>query len=156
VILADESDVAARLQAEARRWTWEQVADVCDAWVAEEIAGWAEEVHKLVGALAHGSAQNAAAQRSLLALQLAGVMGVRRRILFGTENVMWDVVAEAMGEPWASTQATALAMRGEPLEVSCRAALRLYAIAAGEAWGLLDRRQRGVVGEACAIAGWPL
>jgi hypothetical protein len=155
VILADPSGVAARLQAEARRWTWDRVADVCDAWVAEEIVGWAEEVHKLAGALEHGSAQNAAAQRSLLALQLAGVMAVRRRILYGTENVMWDRVSEAMGEPWASAQATALSMRGEPLEASCRAALRLYALAADEAWELLDRRQRAVVGNACAIAGWP-
>jgi hypothetical protein len=40
------------------------VAEARDEWVAEEMVGWAEEVHKLVGALAHGSAQNAAAQRS--------------------------------------------------------------------------------------------
>jgi hypothetical protein len=156
VILADPSGVAARLQAEARRWTWDRVVEECDEWVAEEIVGWAEEVHKLVGALEHGTAQNAAAQRSLLALQLAGVMAVRRRILYGTENVMWDMVAEAMGEPWASSQAAALSMRGEPLEASCRAALRLYALAAAAGWPLLDRRQRGVVGQACEIAGWPI
>jgi hypothetical protein len=76
--------------------------------------------------------------------------------LFGTENVMWDMVAQAIGEPWASAQATALAMRGESLEVSCRAGLRLYALAAEKAWELLDRRQRAVVGHACAIAGWPV
>jgi hypothetical protein len=94
-----------------------------------------------------------ATQRSLLALQLAGVMAVRRRILFGTENVMWDLVAEALGARWRRAQRAALAMRGESLEVSCRAALRLYALAAEEAWDLLDRRQRQVVDHACAIAG---
>jgi hypothetical protein len=153
VILADPSGVAARLQAEAWRWSWDDVADACDAWVADEMIGWAEEVHKLVGAMAVGDELLMATQRSLLALQLAGVMAVRRRILFGTENVMWDLVAEALGARWRRAQRAALAMRGESLEVSCRAALRLYALAAEEAWDLLDRRQRQVVDHACAIAG---
>lgn len=153
IVLEDPRGAAARLQAEARRWSWEDIAEACDEWVAEEITGWAEEVHKLRGALAAKDELLMATQRSLLALQLAGVMAVRRRILFGTENVMWELVAMAMGARWRRAQAAALGVGGVALEVSCRAALRLYGMAAAEAWPLLDVRQRAVVGHACSIAG---
>ena len=153
VILANPDGVAARIQARARRWDWSDVADVTDAWVAEHITGWAEEVHKLVNALQEESSHMASVQRSLLAVQLAGLVGLRRRILWGTENVMHDLVAERMGEPWASTQRRAFGQGGGPHEASCRAALELFGLAVGECWGVLDRGQRAVVRQACGIAG---
>jgi hypothetical protein len=156
VILADPSGIAAGLQSEATRWTWDRVADRCDPWVAGEITGWAEEVHKLVGAMESGDDLLAATQRSLLAIHLPKVMGVRRRILFGSDNLLWALVADAMGEPWTSAQARALGTGGESLDVSCRAALELYALTAREAWPLLDRRQRTVVRHACGVAGSPV
>ena len=155
VILDDPTGLAARLQTEARGVDLGRRADAAMSGSRRHMTGWAEEVHKLVGALDAGDALLAATQRSLLAVHLAGVVAMRRRILFGTDNVMWDLVAEAMGEPWASAQAAALSLGGEGWEASSRAALRLYALAAEEGWGLLDRRQRAVVGHACAIAGWP-
>lgn len=145
IILYDEAGVAARLQTEARRWTWEGVADAVDEYVADEITGWAEEVLKLRAAIDDGRWLHAATQRSLLALQLAGLMALRRRILVGTENVQWDLVAKEMGEPWTSAQSRALSLSGETVTESCAAALGLYAIAAREAWPLLNRRQRAIV-----------
>jgi hypothetical protein len=156
VILADLRGVAARLQGEARRWSWDLVAAKCDDWAAEQVTGWAEEVHKLVAAMAEGQTHHAAAQRSVLAVHLASLMAVQRRILFGTDNVLWSLVAAEMAEPWATAQGAALSEGRESLDASCRAALQLYAIAAGEVWPLLDRRQRAVVAHACAIAGHPL
>lgn len=153
IILNDAAGVAGRIQTRARNWTWESVADVLEAWVAAEIAGYAEEVHKLVGALARRNLRAAAAQRSLLAVHLASIVAVRRRMLFGTDNVLWDRVGEAMGARWRRAQARAFGEGGESLAVSCHAALELYALAAGDTWALLDRRQRAVVGHACTIAG---
>jgi hypothetical protein len=156
LILEDTRGVAARIQVRARNWTWESVADVADAWVAQRIAGYAEEVHKLVAALEQRNHHAAAAQRSLLAVHLASFVAVRRHMLFGTDNVLWDRVGEGMGARWRRAQSRAFGESGESLAVSCRAALALYALAATEAWVLLDRRQRVAVARACAIAGHPI
>jgi len=152
VILHDPEGVAAAIQRRAIAWTWDAIAAVTDAWVAERITGWAEEVHKLAGMLARGPVHAAAVQRSLLAISLAGILARRHRVLYGSENVLWDLVAARMGEPWASAQAAALSERAETLDASCRAALEMYAIAAADVRPLLDRRQCAVVDAACAVA----
>ncbi len=151
IILHDPDGIAVKLQREAVAWTWETIAKAADERVAEEIAGLAEEVHKLAGLLSVANAHGAAVQRSVIALQLAGLLALRHRILYSSENVLWDLVAERMGEPWASTQAAALSESGETLDASCRAALRLYALAAAEARPLLDRPQRAVVDAALGV-----
>ena len=152
LVLDDPEGVAAALQGRAQRWSWDDVADVGDAWVADEIVGWAEEVHKLVNALELGRARDAAVQRSILAVHLAPMMAVHLRLLYGSENGLWDLVSERMGEPWAAAQARALGERGESLDASCRAALDLYRLAMEEVRPLLSREQRAVVDHACAIA----
>jgi hypothetical protein len=73
-------------------------------------------------------------------------------MLYGSENRLWDLVAESMGEPWASTQRAALALGGEPPDVSTRAALRLYVLASDEVMGVLSDGQRAVVEHARVIA----
>lgn len=152
IALHDPDGFAARIKRRAEAWTWREIAAAADAHVANGITGLAEEVHKLAGMLATGNRHAAAAQRSILAVWLAGLVALRHRILFGTDNALWELVAERMSEPWASTQAAALSENGEALEASCAAALRLYALAAAEARPLLDRGQRAVVDAACEIA----
>ena len=155
VILHDPEGLAASLVREARGWSWGPLERRCDAWVAEQVTGYSEEVLKLVAALRDGNASTAAVQRALLAVRLAPVLAVHRRILYGSENRLWDLVSEAMGEGWRREQAVALGQGDESFEETCTAALRLYELAAGEVATLLDERQREVVGYALAIAGRP-
>ena len=152
MILHDPDSVARQLQLLAERWSWESVETLCDVWVAAHMTGWAEEVHKLVAALEQGSNSSAAVQRSLLALHLAGILAVHHRMLYSTENTLWDLVADRMGEPWATAQARALGEYAESLDDSCRAALELYVITVTEVRSLLDRHQRAVVDHAVALA----
>lgn len=152
VLLHDPDGVAASLQAEARSWQWSRVEGRAGAWVAEQVAGYAEEVHKLVAAMQAGDGWGAAVQRSVLALRLAPVLSVHHRILYDSEHRIYDLVAEAMGRRWTVLQAAAFAVRGEGLAESASAALRLYALAADEVAGLLDERQRDVVSHALGIA----
>jgi hypothetical protein len=151
VLLHDPDGVGAALRAGAQAWRWEDVAAACDAWVAEEVTGYAEEVQKLVAALEGGRRFAAAAQRNVLALRLALVLSVHRRVLYDSENVLWDLVAEAEGERWAALQRAAFADGGEPLPASARAALALYAHAAAEVDPLLDPRQRAIVAHARSL-----
>jgi Nucleotidyltransferase domain len=83
VVLHDPAGTAAALIEAAGAWTWGPLQKRCDAWVAEEVCALAEEVHKLVSALRAGRRATAAAQRSVLAVRLAAVMAVHRRILYG-------------------------------------------------------------------------
>lgn len=115
--------------------------------MAEEICSLAEEVHKLVSALRHEDRQTAAVQRSILAVHLSPILAVHRRILYGSENLVGD----AMGEEWGRTQSAALGLGEARFEDTCRAALELYGLAAVDAYGLFDARQRGVLDHALSL-----
>jgi Nucleotidyltransferase domain len=148
-ILHDPTSVAAALQADARAFDWSTIATECDAWVADQITGYAEEVLKLVGARRAGDGQVAAVQRSILALRLPMIMAVHQRVLYDAENRLWRLVAEAAGDRWATAQAEALGL-GDPHRAD-EAALRLYQLAADAVRALLSVDQLAVVDFALAI-----
>lgn len=152
LILYDPEGLAAHLHEEAHAWNWEVLEKERLPWVAEEITDFAEEVHKLAGLLERGQRMGAAAQRSVLALRLAPVMAVLEKLLYRTENQLWQSVAETLGEPWRTAQERALGLVPVTLEEGCRAALELYALAAERVLPELNPRQSPVVEHACAIA----
>ncbi len=152
-VLHDPEGTAGALIEEAKAWSWGALGRRCDGWVAEEITSLAEEVHKLVVALRAGRRATAAVQRSVLAIRLAQVLAVYRRILYGSENHLWDLMGDTMGEEWRQAQSAAFGLAGEPFEETCQAALRLYGLAVAEARSLLDGRQRRVVNHALELGG---
>lgn len=54
-------------------------------------------------------------------------------------------LAQELGPAWVDAQAAALGLAGESGEASCRAALRLFALATAEVKPLLDERQLAVI-----------
>jgi predicted nucleotidyltransferase len=152
VVLHDPEGVAAELKRHAVGWGWEQLDPGCDEWVAEELVGFAEEVLKLAAALHSGHTLTAAVQRDLLALRLAPILAVHHRLLYGSENVVWEQVGGRMGEEWQRAQAVAFSTGGESLELSCAASLRLFRLAIDCVAALLDDRQSAVVRHALAAA----
>jgi hypothetical protein len=152
VVLHDPAGTAASLIEDARAWTWGPLEGRCDAWVAEEICALAEEVHKLASSLRDRRRATAAVQRSILAVRLAGILAVHRRILYGSENRLWDLVGEAMGEGWRRAQSAALGLGDEGFEPTCRAALKLHGLAVDDVYQMFDERQRGVVHQARDLA----
>lgn len=152
-IVYDPKGVARRLQEEAIRWQWQHIERQTDRWVAEEITGWAEEVHRLVGNFKLGRRSAAAVQRSALAMKIPPIMAAHLRILYETENRLWDLVSARMGEEWAHFQRAALGEGDQSFRDTCKASLWLYVMAARQVEDLLDRRQRQVVSSACKIAG---
>jgi len=113
VVLRDPGGTAAALIESARAWRWRPLEVRRERWVAEEVCALAEEVHKLVAALRSWGLSAAAVQRSILAVRPGGIMAVRRRILYGSENRLWESArrwgrggVERNPRPWVS------AMRG--------------------------------------------
>jgi hypothetical protein len=155
-IIYDPQGIARAIKKEAKMWQWESLDKQLNGWVAEEITGWAEEVHRLVGTLQLGRRNAAAVQRSVLAIKMAPMLAVHHRIFYDTENQLWDLISERMGRKWAQVQSAALGKGGQSFEDTCKAALQLYATAAREVRHLLNRRQYQVVAHACKIAGHPL
>ena len=152
-ILYDPDGIARRLRTEARRFRWERVARACDRWVARELVGWAEDVVKLVRALADGHAATASVQRNLIANRMAPIVAAHRRIFWDSENGLWERVAAAVGGPWARAQRGALGVPNVRHAASCRAALLLYAETAREVAATLSPTQRAVVDFALRTAG---
>jgi hypothetical protein len=153
LILHDPRGLAARIKTEAEAWRWESIVKESDRWVADQITDYAEEVHTLIGNIDMDQLSGAAAIRSQLALHLAHVLSVYHRILFASENNLWDRVAERMGRRWGELQSLALGVAGAPFEKSCAASLELFTIAAETVDDLLDDRQRAVVAHARKLAG---
>ena len=156
VILEDPDGTAAELKQLAQRWSWDEIDHDCDEWVAAQVTDYAEEIHTLVGNLDQDQRSGAAAIRSQLAMHLAQFLSVHHRVLYESENDLWDMVAEAMGAEYAQRQNVALGLEVASLEESSRAALDLFAIAAAKTHHLLDETQRAVVAHACGLAGRPL
>ncbi|MCC6799923.1 MAG: nucleotidyltransferase domain-containing protein [Anaerolineae bacterium] len=149
----DPSGVASSLQREALAWSWDRLdPGAADAWVAREMAGLAEEVFKLVAALEQRRFLAAAAQRNVLVLNLPGIVSVQHRLLYGSENRLWDMVAEELGPAWKDAQARAMGLNTLDFEETCRAALTLYRLAADDAQHAYDDQQRVIVSQACALA----
>lgn len=154
VILRDGHGVAARIIERARRWSWDELdPSAVDRYVASEICGLAEEVHKLVNLWLAGNRAGAAIQRNLLATRLAMVLAVHLRLVYPSENTLWDLVAAQLGPDWTAAQATALGLNGEDFRTTCAAALELYRLAAEIARPLFDATELAVVERAIAVAG---
>jgi predicted nucleotidyltransferase len=153
LIIYDPKGIAKALKREAERWKWDSLAKKADKWVAEELTGYAEEVHRLVGNLQLGRRSVASVVRSLLAIRMAPIMAVHHRIFYNTENQLWDLVSASMGTEWNRAQRVSLGEGGESFEDTCKAALRLFMLTAYEVRHLLDPRQRAVVFHSCQIIG---
>ncbi len=153
VIIEDSTGVAAELQDLAGNWSWADIAGPAREWVAAELTGYAEEVHKLVAALRHGRPRVAAVQGNLLATYLAPVLAVHFQLLVDSENDIWDLVAAQAGGSWRAAQDRALGLDGGPPDARSQAALDLYAAAVDAVGDAFTGRQRAVVAGAISLAG---
>ena len=150
-LLHDPDGVAAALQREAYEWRWTEIDAACDRWVAEEIAAYAEEVHKLLGARRRGDRLGEAIQRDIMGVHLGVIMAVAERLEYESENVLWRLLDERLGDPWRAAQSAALGLRGESQDQRTAATLALYRLVAERADHALDARQRAVVERALRL-----
>ncbi|MFW6074178.1 MAG: nucleotidyltransferase family protein [Chloroflexota bacterium] len=146
IILADPHGIGTDLRNAAFAWRWRDIdQDACDRWVAEEVTGFAEEVHKLLGLLEQGDDLTAAAQRTILALRLAIPLAVHYRLLYHSENHLWLEMSSILGEEWAKAQAAAFGLNGASSEHAVLASLKLFTIASHTVQSVANPRQKQVL-----------
>lgn len=156
IIVADTAGHAAELQRTAREWDWSIIGDLrLNAWVAEEVIGYAEEILKLVSARRRGDVATAAVQGAIVAIALAPRLAVHLRLLYETENGLWGRVAERMPSAWAMAQRAALGLGDESLDRRLDAAIRLFALTVTAVRPLMDERQTAVCDNALKLAASP-
>lgn len=142
----DPHGIAAAIRGEAIAWTWDRLdPSVIAAKVARDVTGYAEEALKLAAAMQRGHNTMAAIQRNQIVARMAIALALHRRMLYGSENVLWDRLAADMGDPWAALQARAFGLHGEAFDDTCRAALALYALTASEMHATFDATQRRII-----------
>ena len=151
ITLYDPHGDARRLRDVARTFRWETVSRKCDRWVARSMVAWGEEAVKIVNSMARGEPDTAAVQRNLLAASLVFVVAVHRRIVWVTDNGLWDRLGREEGPLWWNAQQRALAMNGETLEQSTKAALELYALAARRVRPVLLPAELATIERVCTI-----
>jgi len=155
-VLRDPNGAAAKLRSEARNFRWDGVRDACNAYVAEQLVGWAQHVAKLLRAMETGERETAAVQRGLLANRMAFLRALNLEYLWGTENGLWERVAKRAGPAFQAAQKAALGIAGEGWRESCEGALRLYSLTARANLPLLQGESRRIVESACRRAGYPI
>jgi hypothetical protein len=144
-ILHDPHGDARRLQEYAASFRWERVGRRCDRWVARTVVSWGEEAVKLVSSLARSERDTAAVQRNLLAESLAFVLAVHRRIVWLTDNGLWERLGRTEGWEWWEAQQRALGLRDESLAQSCTGALVLYRLTVERVRSVLTKDELATV-----------
>jgi hypothetical protein len=150
-LLHDPTGVLADLQQRARAWTWDDLGPAADTWAARELVGLAEEIHKIAGMLATGRPRPAAANRLIIALALAAPYAVANRLLWDSDNDLWDALADT-DPAWAAAWDTASGLTAADPDGACRGALRLYRLAAAALTAHLDGHDLATVTTADRLA----
>lgn len=155
-ILRDPTGIAARLKSEARRFRWAPVRVARDRYIGDQLAGWAEEVAKLLRALETGERETASVQRNLLANRMAFLRVLPLERLWDTENGLWERAGKWAGPEFRAAQRAALGTDGGGWLESCEGALRLYALTVRANLRVLNGEKRRLVLAMCRRAGFPV
>lgn len=151
-ILFDRDGSLAALRAEAEVFRWEPLQEAANAYASYQLAGLAEEAHKVMAGLYRGDEMLALYGTYGLVLGLARAIAVQRGALMHTENVFFRQVQEAVGiaSPWAAAFRRAVGLDPAPSDVApamwrATAALQLYAETAVLFAPILQPHHRQVV-----------
>lgn len=153
--LSDPDGLVEAMQRRANAFTWtEALSARADAWVASQMAGWAEEAGKGLEGLARDDVGRLLNARFGLSWGLARVLTVRERVLLEGDNTFLDDLDAALGpssEPMVWLRAAfGLAASGPSLPEQVRAGLRLYLWLASCVAPLAPPAQREVIAHTAA------
>jgi predicted nucleotidyltransferase len=148
-ILLDKEGAFAALQAEAFAWTWTSALQAqADAFASAELAGYAEEAHKIMGGLLMDDDAQTVYGSYGMVLGISKLVSTARGVLTETENVYFRQVQEVMGleSRWSTCFRAAVGLNeGGTPRMRGLAALELYVETARLLEGILQPEHRAVV-----------
>ena len=142
MLIRDPNGVAASVQHAAHSWQWQSIHTQCERAVAQEITEFAEEVYRIVGLRRAGRRRASAGVRSSMLFPLCRAMAIHHRLLYDSENALWDLVGAAMGHDWVRDFDIAAGVERGAADL---ALLSLYRLAAHRVDRTLSAAQRTVV-----------
>jgi hypothetical protein len=132
-ILLDTDNRLHALQREAVAFRWEPLQEAANAYASYEMAGYAEEAHKLLAGLERCDASALAYASLGILLGLTRAVAVQRGLMIESENRYFQIVEEAVGPASSWTRhhriLTGSVSNGEagwPMRTRGLAALHLY------------------------------
>jgi len=127
-LLLDRDGALAALLGKARAFRWEPLQAEADTYASYNVMGLAEEVHKVLGALAKGDEAVALYGTWGLVAGLLRAMIVQSGVLIRTENSYFQQAQEATGldSAWSRAFRVAVGLETARAVTRAAAALRLY------------------------------
>jgi hypothetical protein len=104
-ILLDKDGSLAELQKAARRFDFSPLQPAADEFAAEQIMGYAEEVHKILSGLDRGHESTVLYAVSGLVDGMLNAIAVQRGIMIVSENRYLDLIQESVGRDSKWTRA---------------------------------------------------
>ncbi len=157
-ILLDKEGILAGLKQAAEQADWSRLQPAADEFAADELMGYAEEVHKLLDGLEQDSESKVLYAVWGMVDGMARTLAVQRRLLIPSENEFFQMVQDSAGHAsnWTRSFRIATGMDPTPLSqppyrLRGEAALRLYVYTACPLLESIPERYREVVGTALKL-----
>jgi hypothetical protein len=127
-LLLDRDGALVALLHDAHTFRWDTLQSEADVYASYNVMGLAEEVHKVLGALAKDDEAVVLYGTWGLVAGLARAMIVQRGVLIQTENAYFHQAQEAAGldSAWSGAFRIAIGLEMVPVTTRAGAALRLY------------------------------
>jgi hypothetical protein len=148
-IVLDKDGALHELQKKAQKFDFSLLQPQADEFAAEEIAGCAEEVHKILNGLTRSHESTVLYATWGLVANIFEAVAVQRGILIVSENRYFDLIQESVGRDtkWVSTFRAAWGLDSTSSQYQSRgaAALTLYRLTTAMFEGLLPEKHHEVV-----------
>jgi len=157
-ILLDKEGILAGLKQAAEQADWSRLQLAADEFAADELMGYAEEVHKLLDGLEQDSESKVVYAVWGIVEGMARTLAVHHGLLIPSENEFFQVVQDSAGRASGWTRSFRIAAGMDPAPISQspyrvrgEAALRLYVYTARPLLESMPERYREVVGTALTL-----
>ncbi|MBZ0282139.1 MAG: nucleotidyltransferase domain-containing protein [Anaerolineae bacterium] len=135
----------ASLRQAALDFDWTPLQPAADAFASQQLAGCAEEAHKLLSGLLKNDEALLLYATYGLVLGLVNVVAVQKGILVESENVLFQAVQDAADAEWSELFRIAAGWDANPVRMRALAGLGLYAATARMLRGIIAPEHETVI-----------
>lgn len=146
-ILHDPHGLLERFKHFALEFDFSNLQHRANVWASQQLQGWAEEVHKILGGLELHDMERLVAPIWGIVEGMTRIVAVAQGIMIESENLYFKTVCTHVGleTRWTKLQRLALGFESASLEVRAYAALDLYVQTAALLESVIQTQDRPVI-----------